>query len=249
MKMSSVRRALIAAVVLAGTSALVTGLVPAQTPPGPPVCGSVASLMNLQIFLDTDGSGPKGNNIVSLPAVNPTRTFQDVCRRFGIPAGSGSPNGTAVTQFNADTGGTVTVLCNQPVDQNLTDGQAVLVQPVAAGLADPNNITGRIPGVECARPYTSYGDAGGAIGDNLFPTPVTIATSSPEDLCGMLNLPSDPNGVNSASVIHFVAGPGSILTHRCGQTPTFGLRIGEGVLIRPPGTPGSPVATGTPVIF
>lgn len=248
MKMMSRSRALVAVAVLAGTAAFFATPVLAQTPPGPPVCGSVASLMNLHIFLE--GPGAIGDNIVSFPASSPVNNnpssanngFRQICNRFGLGTTTSS-----LLQFNAQAGTIATFTCDQPSPPTWTPGQAAIVRPVA--VATP--ISGRVPGVECSRPYTAYGEGPGAQGDNLYPVPVTITSNSPQDLCTQLGLPT------SSQVIQFVAGTldppsapaAQINTHLCGGVATFSLRIGEGVLIRPTGTAGAAVATGSPVIF
>ena len=233
MNMTSLRRAIIAVAVLATAAFPVL----AQTPPGPPVCGSVASLMNLQIYLDA--SGPLGDNIVSVPAVSPVNLnpnsanngFKQLCDRFLLTGTT-----TNVIQMNAQAGTVTSFVCNQASPPTWTVGQAALVRPSASA-------TGRIPGIECSRPYTSYGEGSGAAGDNMYPVPATIASSSPQDLCSNLSLPA------GSQVIQFLAGAGTVNTHLCGATPTWALRLGEGVLIRPTGAPGAAVATGSPVIF
>jgi len=234
----SMRRALVA--IVACSAALVSPVL-AQTPPGPPVCGSVASLMNIELFLEATGA--KGDNFISIPAVGPlnenptsgaSNGFKQICNRFGL-AGSTS----AIMQFNAQGGTVTTFTCDQVSAPSWTVGQGALVRP--AGVATP--ITGRIPGIECARPYTSYGEGSGATGDNIYPVPLTITTASPEVLCGQLLLPS------GSQVIQFLAGPGNINIHLCGSTATFSLNLGAAVLIRPTGAAGSAVATGTPVIY
>jgi hypothetical protein len=253
--MSALRRTVFAVAAFAGMAALATSPALAQAPPGPPVCGSVASLMNLEIW--GEGFGALGDNFISIPAISPVNNqpppsggFSNLCTRFGIPSG-----GASLIQFQANTGGlgTQTFICGQAPSAVYSAGQAVLIRPtVGPGGALPpgSSSTGRIPGVECSQPYTSYGEGLGAIGDNLYPVPLTIVLTpvggggSPEDLCLQLNLPA------GSSVQDFVAGPTSnIRTHLCTQTPTFGLRIGQGVLIRPTGTPGAAVATGQPIIF
>jgi hypothetical protein len=237
MNMSALRRSFIAAAVFAGTAALFSSPVLAQAPPGPPVCGSVASLMNLELF--PEGLAALGDNIVSIPAVSPVTAsgvngFRQLCIRFGLDGTS-----TTLTQFNAQTGQNIAALCSSPNPANFQQGQAVLIRPV--GVTPP--ITGRIPGVECSQPYTSYGEGLAAVGDNQYSVPLTITSTSPEDLCDQLNLPA------TSAVIDFVAGPGTTNTHLCGTTPTFSLRLGYGVLIRPAGSPGSAVATGQAIIF
>lgn len=151
---TSMRRTLMAIALVAGSAALLTSPALAQTPPGPPVCGSVASLMNLEIF--PDAAGARGDNFVSVPAVSPVNNnpgspsangFQQLCQRFGLTGSS-----SALLQFNAQTGAIASFNCDQAVAPAWTVGQGVLIRP--SGVASP--ITGRIPGVECARPYTSY---------------------------------------------------------------------------------------------
>jgi hypothetical protein len=243
MKMSALRRTVFAVAAFAGMAALATSPALAQAPPGPPVCGSVASLMNLEIW--GEGLAALGDNIVSIPAVSPINNnpssanngFRQICDRFGLGTGS-----SAALQFNGQTGQVVTYLCSQPAPPGWQPGQATLVRPttIPAGAST----TGRIPGVECSQPYTSYGEGVGAVGDNMYSVPNTITSSSPEDLCNQLNLPP------SSAVLDFVAGPTSnVRTHLCTQTPTFSLRLGNGVLIRPTGAPGTAVATGQAIIF
>lgn len=238
--MNSLRRAFIAIAVLAMAAVLASpALAQARTAVPRPV--SVASLMNLELYLEAFGA--KGDNIISIPGVGPMNEnasnsagngFKQICRRFGI---DGSPS--AILQFNAQTGTITTYTCDQISAPVWTPGEAAMVRP--SGVAAP--ITGRIPGVESAWEYNAYGEGAGALGDNLYPVPLTLATSSPEGLCGMLNLPA------GSQILQLLAGPGNINTHLCGAAPTFSLRLGEGVLIRPTGTPGAKVATGTPTLY
>jgi hypothetical protein len=245
MKMKSLRQAFLLVAIFAGTAALVASPVLAQNPPGPPVCGGVASLMNHQLFVDAPGTF--GDNIVSIPSISPVNNTPanptsngliDLCRRFGL-------TGTlsAVLQFNASSGNICTYTCDQPATScAFTVGQAVLIRPTVG-------TTGRIPGVECARPYTSYVEGPAAIGDNLYPVPLTLAgggtpltatSGGARDLCVQLGLPA------GSTVKRFFADIGNIDTFTCGQAgaAAFPLALGEGVLIQPAGT-----TTGTPVIF
>jgi len=252
MKMTSLRQAILMAAVFAGTAALVATPVLAQTPPGPPVCGGVASLMNHQIFLEAPGA--VGDNIVSIPAVSPINNnptnptangFFDLCKRFANPSG-GSLIGTTtqILQFNAQAGTIATFACDSAAAPGFTPGQAVLIRPSFTG---GTSTTGRIPGVECSRPYTAYIEGPGVLGDNLWPTPITLAgggapltatSGGAQDVCTQLGLN------NTSAVIRFHANSGILDSHICGTVPQFTLGLGEGVLIRPGAT-----ATGTPVIF
>jgi len=224
------------AAVFAGTAALLASPVLAQTPPGPPVCGGVASLMN--VSLTQEGPGPKGDNIVSIPAISPINNnpatfsnngFHDLCRRFGLTGTT-----STIIQFNAQTGIPATFICNQSIASSaFTPGQAVLIQPSA-------NATGRIPGVECTRPYTAYVEAPGTLGDNLFPVPITYAGSKMFNICQTFGL-----STAASSVIRFHADTGSLDTVTCDQSASvLTLGVGEGVLVRPGST-----QTATPLIF
>jgi hypothetical protein len=260
MKMKSLRQAILMAALFAGTAALVTSPVLAQTPPGPPVCGGVASLMNHQIFIDTDGSGPAGNNLVSIPSVSPINNnptsvsnngFVDLCRRFGLFVAAPAPT-SSITQFNPSAGTTTTYLCstssgNPSPAPTFVPGQAVMIQPIV-------NADGRIPGVECARPYTTYTDTDGTgpKGNNLWPTPITFAgggapltttAGGARDICNQLVLPT------GTTITQFKAdAPAAIQVFTCGQAGPASntLRIGEAVMIQPPNLATS---TGTPLIF
>jgi hypothetical protein len=239
MKMKSLRQALLMAAVVAGTAAFLTSPALAQPAPGPPVCGGVASLMNHQIFIK-NASGNKGENIVSIPSVSPinnnptsatTNGFIDLCKRFGL-------NGTTsqVKQFQAQTGSVVAFDCSSTSAPTFTPGQAVLIEPTVSA-------TGRIPGVECARPYTAYIQAGAfPRGYNLWPAPVTFAggllPSGAADVCTQLGLPS------GSIVTRIDANLGNPQDQPCPGAGAYSTKIGEGLLIRPTST-----VTGTPTIF
>ncbi len=237
MKSFSLRRALMM-VALVGGVALVAGsaFAAGPPPPGPPVCGSVASLMNHPIYVE--GLGAKGDNIVSIPGVSPLHDspsdplnngFMQLCKRCGIDG-----TGSLIMQFDPALGNIVAHACNAAAAPPWQQGQAVLIRPTA-------DSTCIIPGVECSQPYDVYVNGPGALGDNLFPVPLTIwgpAAPNPQDVCDQLNLqaPSD-------QVIRFDAGPGNIATHDCGSTPVWNLVLGEGVLIQPTGTRTGGAAT------
>lgn len=253
MKMKSLRQAFVMAVVFAGTAALMaTPVLAQQQPPapGPPVCGGVASLMNHQIYRFAGlGTFPKGANIVSIPSVSPINNtptnhanngFHDLCRRFGLTGTT-----SQIQQFDPRNPAHIqSFTCDQPISSDdFTIGQAVYILPSA-------DATGRLPGVECARPYTTYVEGLGTVGDNLWPMPITVAgVGTPvagvgglQDVCNMLGLPG------GTSVIRFDALGGNQRTHLCGAVPQAAdvspSPIGEGLLIRPGST-----TTGTPVIF
>lgn len=241
---NSIRRALVAIALVAGTAALVTPVL-AQTPPGPPVCGNVAGLVNYELFLE--GFAAKGDNFVSIPQQGPltagnntqpgsaaNQTFKQLCTRFGLTGTTSS-----IQQFNADTGNITSYTCDQGAAPQFTEGQGVLIRPV--GVA--GQITGRIPGVECSRDYTAYGEGFGALGDNIAWIPLTVTTNSPEVFCQQLSLPA------GSSVQQFIAGAGNINSHTCGAAATYTLRVGEALLVRPSGAAGAPVSTGRLVIY
>jgi hypothetical protein len=232
MKMTSLRQAFLLAAILAGTAALTTSPVLAQPAPGNPVCGSVASLMNHQIFIK--GAGNKGNNFVSIPAVSPINNnnsptvngFIQICKRFGL---SIPGPGGFVIQFNGQNGNVVTFDCSSSSAPPFTIGQGVLVQPNASS-------TGKLPGVECARPYTTY-----ITRNQVWPTPITVAAANGGDICTMMGLPV------GTIVTRIDANSGNPQDVSCAalQTPGYGLKIGEGLLIH--NAPST--TTGTPVIF
>lgn len=256
MNMNTLRRAIMGVALAGGAVALVVSPVFAAgpTPPGPPTCGSVASLMNLQIASDVTGIG--GNNYISIPGVspinnNPTSSgpdngFKQLCAAFGLTTGA-----TAVQQFNGQAGQVETYNCNQPVAPEWTPGQgAFLLSTEFAGTR-----SGRIPGVECARPYSAFADGPGAAGDHIFPIPLTIAGSNLQDVCDQLNLrpiEGHCNGANcdagllgnactldtqcntqgdAVQYADAVAGAGNDFI--CGQAGAPGLVLGRGLLIRP----------------
>lgn len=235
MRKTSLRHALLMAAVFAGTAAIIASPALAQTPPGPPVCGGVASLMNYQLTADVPGS--KGDNIVSIPGVSPINNnpsnatgngFFDLCKRFGL---TGTPS--TVQQFNAQAGTVATYDCSQPAAPTFTPGQAVLIRPTLGN-------SGRIPGVECTRPYTAYVEGPGVLGDNLLPVPVTFAGSKLYNICQTYGLTT-----NASSVTHIFASTGTTETTNCDQpASTNSLVVGDGVLFRPGAT-----TTATPLIF
>lgn len=220
-----IRRAVMMMALIGGV-ALVSSPVFAQ-----PSCGSVASLMNKAITVD--GPGAAGDNLISIPAVSPINQasgpnngFIQICRRFGLLGTT-----SLVIQFDANLGNISTFQCDQAAAPPWTSGQAALVRPSVSG-------NGRIPGVECSQSYTSYVDGAGALGDNLFPVPLTATASDPEQLCNQLNLPA------GSQVNRFDAAAGNIAAHNCGSVAVFNLTLGEAVLIRPTAT-----ATGAPLIY
>jgi hypothetical protein len=225
MKTVHIRRAIM-------TMALAGGLAFLASPAfAQPSCGSVASLMNAAIY--QDGPGAVGDNLLSIPAVSPINValgpnngFKQLCNRFGLTGTT-----SLVIQFDAQAGNITTFQCDQAAAPPFTAGQAVLIRPTASG-------NGRIPGVECSQSYTTYIEGAGALGDNLFPVPLTATAADPQVLCGQLNL------VNNSQVIRFDAQAGNIQSHLCGQVPVFNLVLGEAVLIRPLST-----ATGAAIIY
>lgn len=251
MKMMSFRRILGAVAVLAGTAALVSPAL-AQAPPGPPVCGSVASLMNMS--LAPDGPGVQGDNLLSIPSISPINAnptganngFKQLCTRFGLATAA-----TSVLQFNAQGGSPVTYTCDQPSPPTWQTGQGVLMRPGAAA-------SGKIPGVECSQPYRYYADGPSVFGDNIHAVPLTIALipNSPQVYCDMMGLRPTVGPINGDTILDFnpgVGGPAGINTHVCGGAPLFTLTIGRGLLVRPStqgictggdGVVGAPV-TGT----
>ncbi|MBI3447621.1 MAG: hypothetical protein HY049_01680 [Acidobacteria bacterium] len=238
MRKTSLRHALLMAAVFAGTAALVASPALAQTPPGPPACGGVASLMNLQLTADVPG--PKGDNIVSIPAVSPvnnnpgsatTNGFFDLCRRFSLIGTT-----STIQQFNAQAGTVATFDCSQAAAPTFTPGQAVLIRPTLSN-------AGRIPGVECTRPYIAYVEGPGVLGDNLLPVPVTYAGSKLFNICQTFGLTTA-----ASSVARFHADTGTVDTVTCDQSAaTAVLGVGEGVLFRPGVT--TPGGGATPLIF
>jgi hypothetical protein len=245
MKMKSVRQAILLAAVLAGTAALAVG--PALAAP---VCGGVASLMNHQLYKWQDVTHKIGDNIVSIPAISPINNnptsptangFIDLCKRFGLTGTT-----TVLRQFKADTPGSVaTYNCNQAIAPPFTPGQAVLIEPTA-------DVTGKIPGVECAQPYTFFIEVLNKVdGDNYYPTPLTLAggggpltgvSGGARDLCNMMGYPAETN------ITQIFAQTGTVDSFLCGPAhpgaAAFTLQLGNGVLVQPPST-----VTATPVLF
>jgi hypothetical protein len=268
MKMMSLRRVLSAVAVLAGTAALVSPAL-AQAPPGPPVCGAVASLMNISLI--QDGGGAVGDNLLSVPGISPINNnpssanngFKQMCTRFGLATA-----GSSILQFNAQSGTPVTFTCDQPSPPTWIVGQGVLIRPAAAA-------TGKVPGVECAQPYRYFADGPAVQGDNVHPVPLTIALipNNPQVYCDMMGL--RPQGVVAGDTILDFNPAGTINTHVCGTAPLFNLTLGRALLVRPSTqgictasvctrglvgnacavnsncdlTGGAAAVTGTPVIF
>lgn len=227
MKMMSLRRVLTAMAVLAGTAALISPAL-AQVAPGPPVCGSVASLMNMSVL--QDGPGVQGDNLLSIPSISPINNnpasanngFKQLCDRFGLATA-----GSSILQFNAQSGAPVTFTCDQPSPPAWTPGQAALMRPAAPA-------TGKIPGVECSRPYRYYADGPGVLGDNLHAVPLTIALipNSPQAYCDMMGLRPVAGAIAGDTILDFVPS-GAINTHVCGTAPLFTLTLGRALLVRP----------------
>lgn len=227
---TSLRKALIAVAVVAVAG--ITSSLMAQTPPGPPNCGSVASLMKADLY--PDAFGAKGDNILSIPSVGPVNAdasqgFRRLCDRFGLGAAGDAGATSTLIQFNAQSGSTITYQCSQAVAPTFTAGQAVLIRPTGTGAAAGPPITGNIPGVECSRRYVAYGEGSGATGDNLFPVPLSFISNQALDLCSQLGLAG-----TAAQVIQFDANLGNIGTQLCNAAVnTVVLKLGGGVLIRP----------------
>jgi hypothetical protein len=94
--------------------------------------------------------------------------------------------------------------------------------------------TGKIPGVECARPYTYYADSSGPLGDNLHPVPLSIALipNSPQAYCSMMGLRDTAGAIPGDTILDFVPATGP-QTHVCGQAALFNLTIGRALMVRP----------------
>jgi hypothetical protein len=223
--------ALVGGVALVASPAFAAG----PTPPGDPVCGSVASLMNIPIY--AEGLGAIGDNYVSIPAVSPLNDspaspsangFQQLCDRCGMDGTS-----STIIQVDPDLGQITTFTCTSSAAPPWQQGSGVLIRPDA-------DHTCYIPGVECAQAYTNYGpDVAGAKGDNYWPMPLTFVGLQPDIVCTALNL-EDGDEVRRVD-----ADLGNIFSFLCGQTPTWNMVLGEALVIKA----NSFTVTGTPTIY
>ena len=193
------------------------------------------------IALAPEGFGAFGDNLVGipagscvndLPACGTPNGFTALCMIFGLV---GTPS--QIMQINADTGTVSSFLCNSPVPPAFTPCQAVLIRPTVAAV-------GAIPPggpLEGAWVYPTFGDGPGATGDSFYGVPYSLPPgSSPEAaVCIPLGLPA------GSFVIKFDPFVGNVFVHPCGAIPTYPIDPGDGLLIRPAGPAGAPVAVGS----
>ena len=194
------------------------------------------------IALAPDGFGARGDNLIAIPAgscVNDVPScggapngFAALCEIFGLV---GTPS--QIIQNNADTGTSSTFLCNQPIAPAFAPCQAVLIRPTVAAV-------GAIPAggpLEGAWLYPTFGDGPGATGDSFFGVPYSLPVGSlPSMLCGALGLPV------GSLIVKFDAFTATINVGVCPiAVDTFTIDPGDGLLIRPAGPVGAPVAVGS----
>ncbi len=79
--------------------------------------------------------------------------------------------------------------------------------------------------------FTIYALGVGTAGRNLLPLLYHGNARTPQDICTQCGLSGQ------ADVTRFDGMSGQVLTHVCGQTPTWSLALGDAVMIREPGGP------------
>jgi hypothetical protein len=179
-------------------------------------------------------------NLVGIPAFSPINApgpgggFAAICAALALPPDA------LLLQIDASTGFVAAFTCNQAVAPPFTPCQGVAIwSSVATGGFLPVGA----PGVEGTWLYPAYGNGWGALGDHLFPIPLTIQSVDPEALCMNLLLPP------GSDVIAFDTANLTVLSHQCGTVPLWALVPGEAVLIRAPGPAGAIVGGGMVPIF
>jgi hypothetical protein len=163
------------------------------------------------------GAGSIGTNLVALPYRNPYVNGQDVCVSLGLTAASGR-----VTRINAATGAKQSHLCGDAPLFNLVPREGLIV-------TNPTNAGGIVVGSHSSGNASLAALGAGAIGTNLFSVPYHTTAANGQDICIQAGLTA-----GSGRVTRINAGTGAKQSHLCGDTPLFGLVLGEAVIITDP---------------
>jgi hypothetical protein len=158
---------------------------------------------------------PRGWNLVALPARNPYQGplgLTNLCRDLHLDPEA------MIIQFDGQ-GRILAHVCSMAPSFQLLDGRGVLIE-------SPRLRDGSIVGSDNLTKTIPIFDLGTAPrGTNLFPVDFHTTFVTPEDLCSACGLSP------TASVARIDALSGMVLTHRCGQIPSWNLVRGEAVLV------------------
>lgn len=184
---------------------------------GPASASNMAFKMNKQIY--ALGSGVLGQNLLSLPDVNPylgSGGLTALCNALNLSTAG------QIIQIDADTGVVQTFTCGQVETFTLLPGVGVLINDSAdtGGVVVGADIPGN------SFPIFVLGSS--PRGLNFFPVEYHTTAVTPEDVCQQCGLSG------TASVTHIDADTGNVFSHTCGQIPVFNLELGASLLIQEP---------------
>ncbi len=178
--------------------------------------------ITLQIKGATDPNNPPAN-LIALPYGN---IFQGsngperLCDAFGLS------NQATVTQYDG-LGLTKTHKCGKHANWQLFDRKGIEIREPAPGVK-----SGVVEGFDDPNGVVRIEDLGqGTVGLNLFPVRYNGTAVTPQDLCTQCGLSGQ------AQVTRIDAFNGLVLSHVCGQIPTWNLVLGEAVHIQEPNGP------------